>query len=130
MTESVARKSDAEIIRSVLEDAAVSIRALESQGEKALHEGNDPDAFAQAMRQKCEILLSLPEKIADAAAQLDGEAAGAALKGAAGMAGRARSALDVDSTFFMRHLLYPEEYREGEPNELERLAASLQNTPT
>lgn len=104
----------------VVRDAAVRIRELEAAASKALHEDGDTAAHRADLTEKCLILEALPEETAEglAGGEADGTAAFAA--GLEDFARRAAMALSLESVFFMGALLYPEDYQEGDPNDLER----------
>jgi len=99
-------------------EAAQTIRVLEAAAMEALGRG-DTALHRENMMEKCEILQDLPD-LADP--YLDGaDALTRKLKnGLAGFSHRAGQALDLESIFYMSALLYPEDYQEGEVNDLER----------
>lgn len=104
----------------LVRDAARGIRGREAEALRALEEAGDTDAHRMALTQKCLALQALP---GDAVALLGGDATGDAAVFVAELedfARRAGMALSLESIFFMGALLYPEDYRDGEPNDLER----------
>ncbi|KHK00822.1 hypothetical protein [Desulfovibrio sp. TomC] len=105
---------------AVVRDAAGRIRELEAQAGRLLHESGDTAGHRRLLTEKCLILEALPE---EAAAGLDGSATPEAVAFTAGLedfARRAGLALQLESIFFMGALLYPDDYQDGEPNDLER----------
>jgi len=105
---------------TVAREAAQRIRALEAEALAALHEKNDPAAHRAGMTEKCLVLEALPE---EAEAHLPDPATPDTAAFAAGLedfAKRAGMALSLESIFFMGALLYPDDYQDGEPNDLER----------
>jgi hypothetical protein len=106
----------------MVRDTAESIRALEKDGWEALHSRGDKDAHRAAMLEKCELLADLPER-AGHYLKGGGEAADQMRRGLKDFARRANMALDLESVFFMSALLYPEDYRDGDLNDLERFLA-------
>ncbi|GFK94973.1 hypothetical protein NNJEOMEG_02821 [Fundidesulfovibrio magnetotacticus] len=100
-------------------EAAHDIRALEAQALAALHERGDKETHRLRMAEKCERLADLAEAVEPL---LDGgdETAQRLLHGLRDFARRANMALDLESIFFMGALLYPEDYQDGDPNDLER----------
>ncbi|WP_034643662.1 hypothetical protein [Desulfovibrio inopinatus] len=108
---------------TAIDETAVAIRNVERDAAVALHENNDEPAYRAAMAQKAENLIELAEKggkelqgipeFVDIAASL------------AGFGQRAEQALNLDSVFYMSALLYPEDYRDGDKNDLERFADTL-----
>lgn len=104
--------------------AARQIRELEASATRALHEAGDTAAHRAELTRKCLILEALPEEAADLLAGPDvpGDAADVAAfaAGLENFAGRAGKALSLESIFFMGALLYPEDYQDGDKNDLER----------
>lgn len=100
-------------------EAARNIRELEAQALAALHERGDKETHRLKMAEKCEQLIDLAEE-ADPLLAGDGETADRLRQGLQDFARRAGMALDLESIFFMAALLYPEDYQDGEPNDLER----------
>ena len=99
---------------------AREIRRLEAAAAKALHEDGDTAGHRKLLTDKCLALEALPE---ETAAVLEASDAGGAAAFAAGLedfARRAGMALSLESIFFMGALLYPEDYQDGAPNDLER----------
>ena len=104
----------------VVRDAAGRIRELEASAAKALHENGDATGHRKLMTEKCLVLESLPEAAEEALAGDDAAGAAALLAGLEDFARRAGMALQLESIFFMGALLYPDDYADGDPNDLER----------
>lgn len=105
---------------AVAREAARRIRALEAAALAALHDGNDTAAHRAGMTEKCLVLEALPGEVE---AQLPDPATPDTTAFAAGLedfAKRAGMALSLESIFFMGALLYPDDYQDGELNDLER----------
>ncbi len=100
--------------------AAKRVRELEARAGEALHGKGDAAGHRELMLEKCETLAGLPEIVEPLLGKSPGPAAEEFLSGLADIARRAGQAMDLGSIFFMTALLYPEEYAEGEPNDLER----------
>lgn len=104
--------------------AAGRIRELEAEALRALHEAGDTAAHREGLTRKCLLLESLPEEAAGALQEASGAAepadVAAFASGLENFAHRAGKALSLESVFFMGALLYPEDYQEGDPNDLER----------
>lgn len=100
--------------------AAREIRRLEGEASKVLHEAGDTAGHRKLLTDKCLTLEALPEEASKSleASTADGVAAFAA--GLEDFARRAGMALSLESIFFMGALLYPEDYQDGDPNDLER----------
>lgn len=102
------------------QEAAREIRRLEAAAAKALHEGGDTAGHRKQLTDKCLVLESLPEGTAAALDASDADGAAAFAAGLEDFARRAGMALSLESIFFMGALLYPEDYQDGELNDLER----------
>jgi len=101
-------------------DAARRVRELEASASRALHDSGDTAAHRADLTRKCLVLEALPEEAADLAGGEDAEGAAAFVAGLEDFARRAGMALSLESIFFMGALLYPEDYQDGDPNDLER----------
>ncbi|MBU1002134.1 MAG: hypothetical protein KKE73_06390 [Proteobacteria bacterium] len=112
-------------IVSRLDDIAVQIRTLEAEAEILLHTHNDPDGSEANMRRKAELLSEIPEVLEPLLGDLDGELRAKVESGADGFAQRGMMALNQGSVFWMRNLLYPDDYEQGQPNDLERFISEL-----
>jgi hypothetical protein len=103
----------------VLEDAAARIQDLESRAGERLHQDNDPERYHELMREKARVLADLPavaEPVLQSEDPVLSERVAARL---ARFSQSANQALDLDSVFYMSALLYPEDHREGDPNDLD-----------
>lgn len=112
-------------VLGMVRETAESIRALEKGGWEALHARGDKDAHRAAMLEKCELLADLPEH-AEPYLKGDDEATDRMRRELKDFARRANMALDLESVFFMSALLYPEDYQDGDPNDLERFLARFE----
>lgn len=109
----------------VLTQAAARIRKLEREAQELLHEQGDPQGAAAKLRCKAALLRDLPDEMDGLLDGLDPQTRDRVERKADNLCARASAALSQGSVFWMRNLLYPEDYREGEPNELERFIAGL-----
>ncbi|MEL7640709.1 MAG: hypothetical protein AAGU21_13785 [Solidesulfovibrio sp.] len=100
--------------------AARDVRRLEAEAARALHGDGDTAAHRAKLTQKCLVLEALPEEAGPALAASGADGAAAFAAGLEDFARRAGLALSLESIFFMGALLYPEDYKAGEPNDLER----------
>jgi len=103
----------------MVRETAREIRRLEAEAHNALHSRGDKAAHRANLVEKCELLADLPERV-EPLLKGDAPAARTLREGLQDFARRANMALDVDSVFFMGALLYPDDYQDGEPNDLER----------
>ena len=109
-----------------LRNDAVRIRTIEQDANSALHASGDKDAYERLLREKCLAMQSLGRhipRLVELAPETVGEWAAEELDG---FGARAGQALSVGSTFFMSALLYPDEYQEGQDNDLERFIKELE----
>lgn len=106
----------------LLTDAAQRIRALEAEARKALYEDGDQAKYRALMAEKCELLVELPD---NAMALSGGSQADALRAQLASFAQRAGQALDLDSVFYQAALLYPDDYEDGQDNDLEAFIKTL-----
>lgn len=103
--------------------AARRIRELEASASRALHEAGDTATHRAELTQKCLVLEALSEDVADLLADGPDSPSGDVAAFVAGLedfSKRAAMALSLESIFFMGALLYPDDYHDGEPNDLER----------
>ncbi len=104
----------------IVRATASGIRELEAAANAALQERGDAKAHRSAMEEKCRLLVALPDKVRKAAKGGDDDPAYVDfLEELKGFAQRAGQALSLESIFYMSALLYPEDYEDGEPNDLE-----------
>ena len=113
------RKVPAAALTLALE-AAGEVRRLEAEASRALHEEGDTAAHRARLTEKCLALEALPEETAEALKDSDADGAAAFDAGLEDFARRAGMALSLESIFFMGALLYPEDYQDGDRNDLER----------
>lgn len=112
-----------------LHEQARAVRQLEADADQALHQENDPDGYRDCLLEKVELLSSLPEDMEPLLEGLDPQMRQEAKTAVRQFARRAEQAMEVNSIFFMRQLLYSEDYQEGQPNNLERFISRLQSRP-
>ncbi|XPV77234.1 MAG: hypothetical protein ACNI27_04755 [Desulfovibrio sp.] len=112
-------------LQAYLRERAVEVREIEAKGQVVLHTENDQEMYNELMREKAQVLSGL----------LDGatEAAGEAVLAdhpeiqarIAQFSKNAKNALGVGSVFYMSALLYPDDYKDGENNDLENFIDGL-----
>lgn len=101
-------------------EAARRIRELEGEALSALHGAGDTAAHRTKLTEKCVLLTGLPEEVEELLPDPPTPDDKALADGLEDFARRAGMALSLESVFFMGALLYPEEYQDGDPNDLER----------
>ena len=103
---------------SWLEERANDVRRIEGQALHELEQKNT-QGYRDGMRRKAELLAGLPKTSIPLFSGLSEDAAQVIQEGLWRFARNAGNALSLDSVFYMSALLYPEDYREGEANDLE-----------
>lgn len=102
-----------------LEVQAGRIRELEKEGEELLNGPEGQEKYEKAMRSKAGLLRSLPRsagRLVDAVSKAPGEDIRRRLEY---FSASASTALSLGSVFYMSALLYPEDHKLGQPNDLE-----------
>lgn len=108
----------------VVRRAARDIRRIEVEAGEALYGRGDTARHRALLTEKCETLVALPDTVGPLLPGAGGDAP--KLKaGLEDFARRANQALDLESIFYMAALLYPEDYADGDPNDLERFLAEF-----
>ena len=113
-------KSAASVLADFLEQRARAVRAIETEAEDIIHGQGDQAGYVAKMRQKATLLAALaadPQALVSALEPVLTKAAAARLER---FSQSADSSLGVGSPFYMSALLYPDEHRPGQPNDLER----------
>ncbi|MEZ7195996.1 hypothetical protein [Pseudodesulfovibrio karagichevae] len=107
-----------------LEHISADVKRIEAEGEIALAEGGQK-AFQACLEKKAKLLAGLAENAWVIVERLPEDAAD-------GVAGRleqfsmsASTALRLGSVFFMTALLYPEDHKPGDPNDLDAYIEEL-----
>ena len=113
-------------LSAALTRIARSIRSIEEDALKALHEQGNQEAYREGMREKANVLRDLPRAMASFLERMDESAREAVEDRLDRFAQGAATALRLGSVFYMSALLYPEDHKEGEPNDLERFIAELE----
>ena len=107
-----------------LEERALELRRVEEDALRELERKNSR-GYGDGMRRKARLLAGLPKAAIPLLGAAPENAAQAIQEGLWRFARNAGNALALDSTFYMSALLYPEDYREGEPNDLEAFLEDL-----
>lgn len=107
-----------------LEATNREILKLEAEGD-AVIESDGQRAFQAKLEKKAELLASLAEKGAELTAAVGGDLGRSIDKRLFRFSTSAATALRIGSVFFMTALLYPEDHKPGEPNDLAVFIAEL-----
>lgn len=107
-----------------LEERARDVRRIEKQALNELEQKNVP-AYRDGMRRKAELLAGLPAASVSLVGALPADAARAIQENLRRFGRNAGSALSLNSVFYMSALLYPEDYQNGEANDLEAFLEEL-----
>ncbi len=109
-----------------LKEMAQTVRDIEASADWALKQG-DKAEYTEKMREKARLLQRLPKTLAPITEDLPDTVREPVEDRLERFSASAANALRLDSVFFMWALLYPEDYREGEPNDLERFVMKLES---
>lgn len=107
-----------------LEEKAVLVRRLEIEGDEVL-ESEGQLAFQAKLEEKAEILASLGEKAWKLTEAVSGELGDEIAQKLEQFSMSASTSLRIGSVFFMTALLYPEDHKPGEPNDLDSYISEL-----
>lgn len=118
-------KSAAAVLADFLEQRARAVRALEAEAEGIIHGQGDQAGYAAKMREKALLLADLAGDAQGLVLALEPALAQAAGERLARFSQSAGTSLTVGSPFFMSALLYPDDYVQGSPNDLERYVAEV-----
>ncbi|GAB6039117.1 hypothetical protein JCM15519_36760 [Fundidesulfovibrio butyratiphilus] len=110
----------------MIRQTAKTIRELEAQANRALLQQGDKITHRNNLLEKCELLMDLRDRAVPLVENND-PLSRRIRDGLEGFAKRANMAMNVDSIFFMGALLYPEDYEDGQPNDLERFLQSIES---
>ncbi len=108
-----------------LRERSTAVKACEQKAFTALHDEQNEPAYRELMRQKASLLAAIANDAAPLVAALSGAEKDRLLDTLGAFSGNAQTALRLDSIFYMSALLYPDDHRDGEPNNLEKLVESL-----
>ena len=104
---------------SALQSAAEKIRRIEDEAREALFIRDDPGTYRQKLQEKTMLLMELPELFGPFGEGMAKDVKSEIEAGLNSFATRAAQALELSSIFYMSALLYPQDYREGDRNDLE-----------
>ncbi len=112
-------------LRAWLQSRQDSIKEHENKALAALRDSKDSNAYYQHMRERAQCIASLAEDGAALIAPLPADMREEMQTRLEAFAHGARAALRIDSVFYMSALLYPDEHKAGEPDNMERLIGEL-----
>ncbi|MFW5499313.1 MULTISPECIES: hypothetical protein [unclassified Maridesulfovibrio] len=110
-----------ELLADRLESIAKQIREIEAEAHKVLYDNNDDAGYKELMRRKAMVLAGLFDEIAPLTESVQNEVKERIER----FSLSASQSLEVGSVFFMSALLYPDDYKDGDPNDLELFAAKV-----
>jgi hypothetical protein len=104
---------------AALRSVAERIRHIEAEARHALYVKDDPEAHRQKLQEKTMLLMELPDLVDQYYEGMAEDIKKEIETGVKSFALRASQAWELSSIFYMSALLYPEDYREGDRNDLE-----------
>lgn len=111
-------------ILKALENEHAKIMAYEACALQALAKG-DKTEYTDKMRDKAILLAELNDNLGPLLSSVNSQFWENVKKKIAGFSENANLALDLDSSFFMSALLYPEDHVTGMPDNLQRLIMDI-----
>ena len=116
-----ARKTFVEWLRM----RSAEVKECERKAGVALYEDNDEVRYRDLMCQKASLLASMAEDADPLLSALSGREKSLARERLESFSASAKTALRLHSVFYMSALLYPDDHKAGEPDDLENFIASL-----
>ncbi len=113
------RRNMLQNILQELKKSSLKINDLEKRAGAALAKDYDLEVYHDCLRQKAEILAKLPDELYEKIETLDRYTKKYVINGLGGFSHGAVKALTLDSVFYMSALLYPENHRDDENNDLD-----------
>ena len=108
-----------------LRERSAAVKECERRAKAALHDDGNETAYRELMRQKASLLAAAAGDAAPLLNALSGPEKDMVQEHLEAFSHNAATSLRLDSVFYMSALLYPDDYREGEPDNLEKLIAAL-----
>ena len=112
-------------LKECLHEKHAVIQSLEKKAKKALYEDNDEACYRNLMQDRAEVISSLGDVCKEILESLPAQVRDSVEDDLDRFAAGAKNALRIGSIFYMSALLYPDDHKEGEPDNLERLINSL-----
>lgn len=110
-----------EKIVDLLSQKSAMIRALEDDAQAALYGRSDKLAYQAILREKSLLLYNLLDEIDRLSCEIGTEVCKEIKNRIGGISFSAGKALRLNSVFYMSCLLYPENYQDGDRNDLEQV---------
>lgn len=111
-----------EMLAGWLEKEAGKIRKIERKAYLALYNEKDEQLYRDLMKAKALKLADLADSVSPYISALDTKDREIVGRRMERFSVSASKALEIGSVFFMSALLYPEDYKDGEKNDLENFA--------
>jgi hypothetical protein len=115
-----------EKVIDMLRGVAEKIRSLEAEAQRALLTNDDAVTHRKKLQEKTMLLIDLPDMMEPLLDEAPAAAAREIRAGVNNFARRAGQAMGLSSIFYMSALLYPDDYKEGDRNDLEKYIDQLQ----
>jgi hypothetical protein len=109
-----------EKVIDMLGEVAEKIRSLEAEAQRALLTNDDAVTHREKLQEKTMLLMDLPDMVEPLLDEAPAAAAREIRAGVDNFARRAGQAMGLSSIFYMSALLYPDDYKEGDSNDLEK----------
>ncbi len=110
-----------------LRERHAAIKGREADALDCLYNENDPVAHRQLMMERAELIATIDVETKALVDALPADIREDAEQTLRRFAKGARNALRLDSVFYMSALLYPDEHKAGEPDNMERFIADLES---
>ncbi|WP_316900056.1 hypothetical protein [Pseudodesulfovibrio indicus] len=107
-----------------LEKVNAEVKRIEAEGE-AMLASSGQDAFRAKLEEKAKLLAGLAENSWELVERVEGDLGDEIAQRMERFSMSASTALRIGSVFFMTALLYPEDYKPGDPNDLEAYIGEL-----
>ena len=124
MSAESSRKKLAEWLR----ERSDAVKNYERKAEAALYDDNNEAAYRSLMKEKAGLLASIAKDAASLVSSFAGQDRGRVAAALDSFSANAQTSLRIDSVFYMSALLYPDDHKKGQPNNLEKLVATLEAT--
>lgn len=112
-------------ISTWLKEKISQIKNIEDEANAVLALG-DNEKYRDLMRRKAGVLSGLASSAEEVTADLPPAVRREVVDKLTNFSQNAQNSLDLDSTFYMSALLYPDDHKPGEPNNLEKLLSFVE----